>query len=144
MRDHAQMASPLARFNGFLPLLLGILVVATFAGCGSTTAHRIRQYPDAFQALPAAEQQRILASRIQVGDSPLHVYLALGPPNRSDRFVLPEVRPGDTWSYLGHFGEDGVSFSSSYAFNGPSFRPPVMLNITFGPERKVASIKTVP
>lgn len=138
------MASPLARLNRFPPIILGMLFLAAFLGCGSTAEHRIRQYPEAFQALPEDDRKRIRRSEIRVGDSPLHVYLALGPPNRNNRYVLPEVRPGETWTYFGHFDENGDAFFSTYAFKMPSGRAPLRLRVTFGADGKVAAIDSDP
>jgi hypothetical protein len=110
------------------PIVLLLLLLIT--GCASTQSHRIAQYKGAFRELPAATQERIRSGKIQEGDSPLVVYLSLGPPNRSPHFQLPKVRDGDEWRYLGKPGEGGA-FRTTYSSPFFSGRALQILTIRF-------------
>lgn len=55
----------------WLPLIL-------FSACGTVQDHRIRQYSRDYAKLPEAAQIRVKEGIIQIGDTPLMVYLALG------------------------------------------------------------------
>jgi len=92
--------------------LLLLIFTLLMAGCGSTREHRIRQFSMAFEAMEPEERDRIREGRIEKGFSPLQVYLALGPPNRSGEFRPPPVDPGDRWFYMGYMEDD--IFRSSY------------------------------
>lgn len=89
-----------------------LLICLGSYGCGTTQQHRIRQYSQEFQSMLPPIQEKILQGIIEPGYSPLQVYLALGPPNRSSRFFPPPVQPGDQWTYLGIPSAEG--FRSSY------------------------------
>ncbi len=75
---------------------------------------------------------------METGYTPLQVYLALGPPNRSRIFEPPPVQAGDTWTYLGY--RSGERFVNN---NDPVILPSRGLEkllITFG-EDGVAKVE---
>lgn len=59
----------------FLLLWLSLIL---FSACGTVQDHRIRQYSRDYAKLPEAAQIRVKEGIIQIGDTPLMVYLALG------------------------------------------------------------------
>lgn len=114
-------------------------LIFLLAGCGTTREHRIRQYASVFASLPASAQEEVRTGVVQPGQLPVQVYLIHGPPDRNTRYVVPEVNPGDQWTYLG-FLDDGV-FRSSFDWVWlPRSRQLVTLVVSFGRDGTVENI----
>lgn len=70
--------------------------LALCIGCGTVQEHRIRQYSRDFATLPEETKNRVRAGIIQLGDTTLEVYLALGYAKTEEQ----SEPSGDTiWKY---------------------------------------------
>lgn len=123
--------------------LVGLLLLASGTGCGSTRDHRIRQYASQFKELSPERQEAVRLGEVNIGSTPLEVYLIYGPPNRDPQFAVPSVKPGDQWTYLGFEDEGRFKSSFDWAWLPPAARL-LECVILFGPDLKVAAIQISP
>jgi len=65
--------------------ILMIVVAATFAGCASTPAERIKANPQLFASIAPKDQQLIQQGQVAIGFTPNMVLLALGEPDAVTR-----------------------------------------------------------
>lgn len=79
------------------PLALGFALLG--AGCQSVDV-RSRQHAALFNQLPPADQQRLLAREVLIGDTPEMVEIALGRPDREDAITVSNGTIRRTWAYL--------------------------------------------
>lgn len=96
-----------------LSLLVGAMLLA---GCGSVQAHRVRQFPEHFAALPPAVQARVEAAVIAAGDHQRTVYLALGTPT----YVSSGTQGESVWVYWGSLPEMGAAPAGTIRFHSRS------------------------
>ncbi len=93
---------PLARTPSRLPLAGMLLLVGTLCvwtgGC-ATQPHRAGQYREFWQSLPETDRQRLLGARIAEGDSREAVYIALGPPFKTEA-IQGDEGATERWEYL--------------------------------------------
>ena len=81
--------------------LLAITLGLTLLGAGCQSAGgRARQHAEVFDALPTADQQRLLAGKVTIGDSPEMVKIALGRPDRDNAITVSNGGTRRTWAYL--------------------------------------------
>jgi len=76
-------------------------VAALLSSCASTPESRIRQNPDVFAALDAADQELVRRGELRMGMSPEAVVLAVGRPSRVDQVVEVGTPPREIWLYAG-------------------------------------------
>lgn len=84
-----------------LPAALILGSIAVLSGC-STTGSRIRENSELFASLPDADQERLRAGTVAVGDSPEMVYIAIGAPSRRQEKMTASGR-STTWVYTTHY-----------------------------------------
>ncbi len=79
-----------------IPSLLALAALG-LAGC-STVESRIQEKSTAFQALSPQQQAEVREGRVNVGDSPDIVYIALGTPDRKET-VRNTKGKSEVWTY---------------------------------------------
>lgn len=82
-----------------------------------TPEDRIRREPQLFAGYPAEVQERIRAGRVDIGDDPDAVRLALGDPERKVDRTSAEGRV-EVWIYAVGMGKPRVSFSVGVGSGG--------------------------
>ncbi|MCF3651122.1 hypothetical protein [Synoicihabitans lomoniglobus] len=81
------------------PLILLCVASSILAGCQSVD-RRINQHAEVFATLTPAEQARVRAGDIQVGDTLNMVQLAFGQPDEYDAFPISTGATRTTWTYF--------------------------------------------
>lgn len=95
-----------------LPLLL--LAALLFAATGCTTVNsRIKERYTVYSALDPATQDRLRLGRVDLGDTPDMVYIALGRPTRTTDRITADGRD-TTWIYNSFYEEYAGTTQTGY------------------------------
>lgn len=98
------------------PLPLLALATATlllaFTGC-STVNSRIKERYAVFSSLDAATQDRLRLGRVDIGDTPDMVFIALGRPTKTTERITHDGRDS-TWSYKSFYEEYAGTAQTGY------------------------------
>ena len=95
-------------FRSFLALSLGLVL----AGC-TTVNDRIQQRSATFAALDAATQDRLRLGRVDLGDTPDMVYIAIGRPTKTTDVTTADGRES-TWVYVSFYEEYAGTRQTGY------------------------------
>ena len=95
-------------FRSFLALSLGLVL----AGC-TTLQDRIQQRSATFAALDAATQNRLRLGRVDLGDTPDMVYIAIGRPTKTIDVTTADGRES-TWVYVSFYEEYAGTRQTGY------------------------------
>jgi len=94
-----------------LPFLAAVLLL-TLAGC-TTVNRRIQERSTVYAALDPATQDRLRLGRVDLGDTPDMVYIALGRPTKTTDRITAEGRDS-TWSYKSFYEEYAGTTQTGY------------------------------
>ena len=89
------------RFDFFRICSVTIGLLGLLGGGCQSVDERIKQHPDVFQELSAAEQERLRDRIVKLGDSPELVMIAFGKPDKEERVITSNGRERVVWTYHG-------------------------------------------
>lgn len=99
--------------NKRLPLLaLSLALLLTLVGCSSINSRIKERYPT-FAALDPSTQDRLRLGRVDIGDTPDMVYIALGRPTKITERVTNDGRDS-TWIYKSFYEEYAGTVQTGY------------------------------
>jgi hypothetical protein len=95
---------------------LFLTAALAMAAC-STPQSRVKRHQAAFDAAPAAAQQKMLAGEVDIGFTPDQVLIALGDPERVYTRRSSGAATQEVWAY--GFGRTGVGLGIGVFSGGP-------------------------